>query len=438
MKRVILLSSLLLIYLTSYAQYYSGEMGFNYLNIPISPSSQSFSTAGAAALERDGDMINPASLLLCKDDKASINYMNYIAGSHFGLFTYNLGGSQIFLKYFNSGLIERRDSLNTDLGTYSANAVMANYSKAFRISDKMTLGAGINLGFENITDYKGLAASFDLGFIFRNIYSDFLSAGVNVTNLGALYDFTETSLSPAKVVAGVSISKEDMPFAVYIDAGKILDRKYFYAAGMEFFLVRARENYSADITLDISLPIENESLKDTSETTFNNEINVPNKDSLVTDTLNVNEAFEFEAPETDSLSVVQDESESIAEADTADEYQSYADYLEDAKADSATVEENAKEMVANADSNIIDNQEDKETVKTITARKKSFMDPFAFSFRWGFSSDREDLTVGYGSDLLAGFSAGFRMSYENVSVSYSAKMWGQLGVTQSLGIGFSF
>ncbi|MGE3062841.1 MAG: hypothetical protein AB7T10_04325 [bacterium] len=429
MKKIFLISSLILGFLSVFAQYYSGEMGFNYLNIPISPSSQAFSTAGAAAISGSGDLINPASLFYCNSDKVSVNYMNYIAGSHFGLLTYAFDKSQVYLKYFNSGFMERRDSLNTDLGEYSANVIIANYSKSFLLSEKIIVGAGISAGMQNITDYKDVAGSVDLGIIYRNIYSDFLSAGISILNLGAVYDFEETSMTPAKFVAGVAIAKDDMPFAVYIDAGKILDKKYFYAAGMEFFLIRHRKPDVENVSIVNTIPPDSEvsvlpadSAPDTT---------VYSAENIETDTAALASLNPSDSIPADTSLVLN--SEIIS--DTNEAYQSYADYLDAEAADDSTK--------IPLDESLDKKKNSAETIKeeeplSIAVRKKSLMDPFAFSFKWGFSSDREELMMGYGSDLLAGFTAGFRMSYNSISVNYSAKMWGQLGITQTLGIGFSF
>ncbi|GEM_PF-3578567 len=436
MKRII--SALIIFFsVTAYSQYYSGEIGFGYLSIPVSPLSQSFSTAGAAALERAGDLINPASLYFYTDgNEATMNYMNYIAGSHFGMFSYTNSGSQVLLKYFNSGLIEKRDSLNTDLGTYSANVIILNYSKAFLFKEKFIFGAGVNLGVENITEYNGIEGSFDLGFIYKNIYSDFLNIGVNATNLGVLYDFESSSAAPAKIVAGVSISKEDMPFAVYIDVGKIIDRKIFYAAGMEFFLIRpqtAVQSENADITsvtssalsdieVDIKLDsLDNAEVSDTAIDLSENEISLENRsDTLI---------------QADTLAILQDTLKTENGTDE-NEYTSYADFLEDEeKKIESSVEENKE---------IVKTQNEAETLPEETLlspkieSKNNILNPLAFSVIWGFSSDRQELSMGYGTDLLAGFTAGFRMSYKMASVNYSVKMWGELELSQSLGLGFRF
>jgi len=434
-KRLILLL-ITLISFSLYAQFYTGEMGFNYLNIPVSPSSQAFSTAGAAATGRTGDLINPASLCAYAEDRVfGVNYMNYIAGSHFGLFSYSFGQSQAFIKYFNSGAIERRDSLNTDLGTYSANVVILNFSRAFSITEKMKAGAGVNIGVENITEYNGAAGTIDAGFIYKNIYSDFLSAGISIMNLGAVYDFEETSMTPARITAGIAIGKDDMPFAVYADAGKILDSKYFYAAGMEFFLVRpvkaVPEQVSFQSSTDSNLLPETPIVPEAES-----QMLLP-ADSAAADSTPLLSADTLpSAPSDTVLTAMPPVLADTAALQAADEYQSYADYL-----DEETKKEELPEVTEtmNADTASATNESESTAVAPKPAvRNKGVFDPLAFSFRWGFSSDRENLRVGYGSDLFAGLTAGFKISYDRIRIDYSAKMWGQLGVSQSFGLGFTF
>lgn len=452
MKRMIFLI-ILLFSISAFSQYYSGEIGFNYLNVAIAPSSQSFSTAGAAAIERVGDCINPASLYFYREgNETSVNYMNYLAGSHFGLMSYYFSKSQIYLKYFNSGLIERRDSLNTDLGTYTANVLMMNYSKSFLLNEKMIYGFGINLGIENITEYNGISASFDIGFIYKNLYSDFLSAGINISNIGLVYDFEEKSMTPAKIVAGISISKEDMPFAIYIDAGKIIDREYFYAGGMEFYLIRSKTEEKDDVAplKDIKVSVSDipkESLEVSYtdiEAESSNAISISLIDTVsLLDTLNVSmqeEKTNDSLTPVDSMSIssqTEMKTDTIKKEEETYEYKSYADYLEDELNDTLLSKENILFEDTTVISDEIKSVEQTEQIYT-HMKKISVMDPLTFSFRWGFSSDREQLTMGYGSDLFAGLTTGFKMSYETVSVNYTIKMWGELGTTQTIGLDFRF
>lgn len=394
-----------------FSDFSSSDLGYYFMNIPVDPISQAYSTTSAAITGRTGDLINPASIYNQKEENTfSFTYMPFLVSSHFGLFTYNFKSSQILIKYFNSGVMERRDSLNNDLGEFFSSDLLLEFSKSFRINENLYVGGGLNAGLEKVLEYNSIFSSLNLGLIYERFYFDFLNVGFQVLNLGGAYNFEKTTLTPLKVVCGISFGKENMPFSVNMDFGKILDRKYFYSFALKFSLIRPQ----LEKTTTQKTSIENNVIQTSFvyDSVLNGDTSKIVQDTLYFDSLNV--------AETDSLSDTL-----IANSQNETKFfESYADFLNEEKKD--TLE------------NVVDNQpvEKKETVEI--AEKKNIFFPLALDLIFGVSSDRNELQLGYATDISSALTAGFKLSYKNISVLWSSKFWGELGVSQSIGIKMSF
>uniref|UniRef100_A0A7C3J5H5 DUF5723 domain-containing protein n=1 Tax=candidate division WOR-3 bacterium TaxID=2052148 RepID=A0A7C3J5H5_UNCW3 len=409
MKKFILLFISIYFSILIFPAFYSGDLGLYFLNIPVDPLSQAYSTTSSAVKGRSGDLINPASLYSTKNENTfSFTYMPFLVSSHFGLFTYNFKSSQILLKYFNSGVMERRDSLNNDLGEFFSSDLLLEYSTSFKIKKNLYVGGGLNLGLEKVLEYNSLFSSLNLGLIYEKVYFDFLNLGFQILNVGGVYNFEKSSLTPAKFVLGFSIDKEDMPFSVNLDVGKILDRKYFYSFALKFSLIRP--NYQKNVVKEEKVGILDTSRVDT--------LLIVKKDS-----------FELEKISDTILTVTTDSfADTLKSEDKTDkEYKSYAEFL-DEKNDS--IENVVKEEKTE---NYVKKSEDK-----LPEVKKNIFSPLSLDIILGVSSDRTDLQLGYPTDLTSALTAGFKLSYNNVSVLWSSKFWGELGVSQSIGLKMSF
>ncbi|MEO0236917.1 MAG: hypothetical protein ABIN35_01620 [candidate division WOR-3 bacterium] len=388
--------------------YFSGDIGYYFLNIPVDPLSQAYSTTSAAIIGRNGDLINPASLYMEKDEKTfSFTYMPFLISSHFGLFTYNFNSSQILLKYFNSGMMERRDSLNNDLGEFFSSDLLIEFSKSFRLNQNLYVGGGLNAGLEKVLDYNNIFSTLNLGLIYERLYFDFLNVGFQILNLGGGYDFEKPSITPLKVVLGFSLGKDEMPFSANMDLGKIVDRKYFYSFALKFSLIRPPLEKKLTQQSNTQHYFEQTTVKD--DVVLNDDTSNIFQDSLPSDIFNTSN------------------NDSLLDTLTTDQnkgFESYADFLDEEKKDT------------------LDNLSEKKSVETKEnikiSEKKNIFSPLALDLIFGVSSDRNELQLGYATDISAALTAGFKLSYKNVSVLWSSKFWGELGVSQSIGIKMSF
>lgn len=447
MKKFFLLLMSISFFILTFSAFYSGDLGFYFLNIPVDPLSQAYSTTSSAVKGRSGDLINPASLYNLENENTfSFTYMPFLVSSHFGLFTYNFKSSQLLLKYFNSGVMERRDSLNNDLGEFFSSNLLLEFSKSFKIKENIFVGGGMNIGVEKVLDYNSLFSSLNLGLIYEKAYFEFLNLGFQILNVGGAYNFEKSSLTPAKFVIGFSIDKEDMPFSVNLDVGKILDRKYFYSFALKFSLIKPDlqkgevkkksfeildtnnvdtllnhmdESFEMDETPDTILTATTDSLVDTLKS--ENEDDLIVKTDSIVDTLNIENR--------DNLIVTTDSLVDTLKSDneTEQEYKSYAEFL-DEKNDS--VENLLKEEKVEE---YVEKSEERTPVE-----KKNIFSPLSLDIILGVSSDRSELQLGYPTDLTSALTAGFKLSYNNISVLWSSKFWGELGVSQSIGLKMSF
>lgn len=61
-----------------------------------------------------------------------------------------------------------------------------------------------------------------------------------------------------------------------------------------------------------------------------------------------------------------------------------------------------------------------------------------FALRAGYSNSGTELKTGYGSDMLAGTSAGFGLSWKNIYMDYAIQPMGELGLSNSISLSHSF
>ncbi len=395
-----------------YPVFYTGDLGFSFMNVPVDPLSLAYSTTSASIVGRTGDLINPASLNLENKNSFFFAYMPFLVSSHFGILGYTFSGSQVMLKYFNSGSMERRDSLNTDLGEFFSSDLLLEYSKSFKMKDNLRFGAGINFGMENVLDYNVLISSLSFGIIYEKVYKDFLNIGCQILNLGAGYDFEKISPTPAKFIVGLSVSKDDMPFSVNFDVGKILDRKYFYSFALKFSVVKPT------VEPTVENP-DNNILKDE-----------PNKNESPTnslsDSMKINLTYE-QLKELQDTSTIDSTKLDTLPTDKTDNqnYTSYSDFLD--------MESKEKSQTQIQTKTLEDNKFPEKKMD-----KKNIFSPLKLDLILGISSDRSELQLGYATDLTSALTAGFLIGYNNISILWSSKFWGELGISQSIGMRLSF
>ncbi|MEO0304759.1 MAG: hypothetical protein ABIM64_05805, partial [candidate division WOR-3 bacterium] len=215
------------------------------------------------------------------------------------------------------------------------------------------------------------------------------------------------SITPLKVVLGFSLGKDEMPFSANMDLGKIVDRKYFYSFALKFSLIRPPLEKKLTQQSNTQHYFEQTTVKD--DVVLNDDTSNIFQDSLSSDIFNTSN------------------NDSLLDTLTTDQnkgFESYADFLDEEKKDT------------------LDNLSEKKSVETKEnikiSEKKNIFSPLALDLIFGVSSDRNELQLGYATDISAALTAGFKLSYKNVSVLWSSKFWGELGVSQSIGIKMSF
>lgn len=427
MKNV--LSILLIICAVSlWAQYSPGELPFTYINIAVSPISSALSMSGAAAQSPHRDIFNPASAAFSSDaNDLYFSYTSHFASTHLGYFEYNMPSVRIGLKYFNSGSMERRDSLNNYIGDFSDNTLLLTYTYGYRVNEKISIGISALAGIENMADFSQYAGALSAGAIYR--FNEMIAMGVYAGNAGIAYS-SSMSILPARVIGGVKIGNENTPVNLYIDAGKILDSDYFYSAGAQLHVLRSTDAplvQQGILDYSKSEGIVNRKPAEQSETMEEDSIILPedNPDSIYA-------VSDLPALETADSIAAETESDTLSEEDE-EAFMSYADYLEqqerdkNQKIETEEAEETEDAPEENADAEKLDEEE-------ITDKRQSFMDQFGFVLRGGVSSDKQLLQSGTSLDLVAGLSAGFGISFKNYQVDYAAKFWGELGIGHSIGV----
>ena len=433
--------------------YSPGQLPFTYLNIPVSPVSTALSSAGSVLRQSNADIVNPAVYADIDRDQVYFSYLSHIAGTHMGFLSYNTDMFSLSVKYFNSGIMELRDSFNTYMGDFSDNTIFVTGGTGMEIMEQLYAGFSITAGIEKITDYQQYCAGFSGGIIYRKF--DFIDLGLYVQNAGIRYssdsDSRDTDMLPARIIAGAGLNEDDLPISVYIDVGKILDDDYFYAAGFEFNLISKKENTDNErgvkTVLDVRAEI-NENME--SDYAYSLDTQYPDtfEESVSPDTAGMQSQPDDSTAESDPLDI----------EDNGAEYMSYADYLDALEEDTENGEKEVQDDDQEAESigetedekQIMDNEEIKKqeeedagSASRITQNEeqyggKSFADDIEFVIRGGFSSDRTDLQSGTSTDLTAGLTAGFGISYSSITVDYAAKFWGELGMGHSVGVRIEF
>ncbi len=410
------------------AQYDPGELPFTYINIAVSPISSALSMSSAAAYGNHRDIFNPASVCFNTSNDLYISYTSHIASSHLGYFEFNTEDMRYGIKYFNSGQMEQRDSLDNYIGNFSGNVLLGNVSYGHSIDDKIKIGASALIGLENILDYNQFAGAISAGIIYK--LNDIVNFGLYAGNIGAAYK-NGITLLPARIIGGIRLGNETKPITLYADAGKILDSDYFYSIGIELNILQMQNNdadmSNNDIESEAASFVIDKEIEEMASDTLSEKIveeMSSETDEIISEdnTEAINETIAEEVTEE-----VDNETEKETEEDNAG-YLSYADYLEQL--------EKTEEETENIEN--VTNSEKEYIIEENKTKEKTFVDQLGFVIRGGISSDKQMLYSGTSLDLVAGLSAGFGLSYMGYEIDYAAKFWGELGIAHSIGIKVEF
>ncbi len=186
------------------------------MNIPV--SARQAALGGDAISIRDFDVsfsgINPALMNLDQDQRISLNYANYLAGSKFGTvaFVKDLGrGNLISLnaRYMDYGSTPRTDESSQISGNFSAMDATIGAGYAMQFEDNWTIGMNLNFITSKIDTYTSMAIGASGGVTYNNEKSK-ETVSLVFRNFG--YQF-----KPFNAV------REKLPFRVDLGYTRILD-----------------------------------------------------------------------------------------------------------------------------------------------------------------------------------------------------------------------
>lgn len=213
MKGKFSLFFLIIIFFT-FAQ--SGENVYPFMNIPV--SARQAALGGDAISIRDFDVsfagINPGLMNLDQDQRISMTFANYLAGSKYGTIAYvkDLGRGNLVsfnARYMDYGSTPRTDESSQISGNFGAIDATLGAGYALQFEDNWTIGMNLNFITSKIDTYTSMAFGASAGVTYHNDKSN-ETTSLLFRNFG--YQF--------KPFNGV---RETLPFRVDLGYTKILD-----------------------------------------------------------------------------------------------------------------------------------------------------------------------------------------------------------------------
>lgn len=202
-----------------------GTSVYNFLNLPVSPRQ---AVLGDAVSVRDYDqnfaVVNPALLNLEMDSRVSVNYANYLAGSHYGTISYAKDleyGHHIVAnaRYLDYGSMPRTDEYGNTNGQFSAMDASVGVGYAYQFEDEWTIGGNLNLISSKIDTYNSMAVSGNIAAAYSRKQSKETLTFV-VRNLGYQFKtyngYRETL--PVRIDLGYTKIFDQLPVALTLTA----------------------------------------------------------------------------------------------------------------------------------------------------------------------------------------------------------------------------
>ncbi|SFH97790.1 type IX secretion system protein PorQ [Halpernia frigidisoli] len=194
----------------------SGENVYPFLNIPV--SARQAALGGDAVSVRDFDVsfagINPALMNLDQDQRISMSFANYLAGSKYGTFAYvkDLGRGNLVTfngRYMDYGSTPRTDESSQISGEFNAIDATIGAGYALQFEENWTIGMNLNFITSKIDTFTSMAVGASGGVTYYNEKSN-ETLSLVFRNFG--YQF--------KPFNGV---RETLPFRADLGYTKILD-----------------------------------------------------------------------------------------------------------------------------------------------------------------------------------------------------------------------
>jgi hypothetical protein len=216
-QRSLLLLALCLLALGAGAQITGGQQVFRFMT--LSPSARATALGGSQVAVRDEDVafasLNPAALNPLMDGRLSFQHNFFLTDVQHGYAAYAHhlpqwgftahGGIQ----YVNYGEIQQADVLGTLTGgEVKASETALTLGAARPLSDRLSLGLNLRMGFSALAEYRASALAADAGLMYVDTASRF-TLGLVVRNAGTQ-------------LATYNGRREDLPFDIQLAFSKRL------------------------------------------------------------------------------------------------------------------------------------------------------------------------------------------------------------------------
>lgn len=234
----------------------AGTAGFDFLR--ITPGAREAAMGGAAVGIADSPFAfwhNPALAAGTTEQQAQFGYLNYIGGIHIGSAGYSQPlarrqGIGVGVVYLNSGSMKRTDPSGNELGSFGVSFADFNVSTGYRLTDIVTLGAGLKALYGAIDTFYTIGIACNLGAEFKLPIEGIngLTAGITARNIGYQVKAFQTQRDPMPIefLAGFGF-RPNPTIALGVDLIKPLDNRFHLRAGVEGWVadvVALRAGYS--------------------------------------------------------------------------------------------------------------------------------------------------------------------------------------------------
>ena len=217
------LLTVLFLFMAIVAKAQAGKKVYQFVELPASARVGALGGVPQAIADNDLNLatINPSLLSVKTEQKATINYTNYVAGISLANVAYSFhtkyapGTLAAGLVYLNSGKTTRYDEWGNSSGSFSSNEVAFCLSYCQHFDTCFAIGASLKPVFSHIGDYTsiGLLADVATTYKFRNNRT---TTSVLLRNFGSqitAYDDNYAD-TPFEILAAISHTLEHAPFRI--------------------------------------------------------------------------------------------------------------------------------------------------------------------------------------------------------------------------------
>ncbi len=204
----------------------TGTTVYNFLSIPV--SARQVALGGDAVSLRDYDVaaaaLNPSLMNIDMDNRLSINYASYLAGSSIGAISYvrDLEYGHLIsghARYLNYGKMPRADEFGQISGEFNASDASIGVGYAYQFDEEWTIGGNIDYVTSKIDTYSSMAIA-GTGAITWHRKKSKETASLVARNFGYQFKTFNGNLErlPFRIDLGYTRIIENFPIAVTITA----------------------------------------------------------------------------------------------------------------------------------------------------------------------------------------------------------------------------